>query len=83
MKRRNENAPYWEMRRHADRQICEWALQMTDGNVTAAAELLGVNKQFLYRKIHELGIDHQRFRGPKYTNKPKKPFRESAPEAEA
>lgn len=39
-----------------ERHYVEAALQMTDGNRTAAAELLGLSRQSLYLKMHRYGL---------------------------
>ncbi|MDN5351243.1 MAG: hypothetical protein PWQ12_159 [Clostridiales bacterium] len=47
-----------EMMDQLERQIILEALEKTSGNRTDAAQLLGIHRTALYKKMHKLGIDH-------------------------
>jgi DNA-binding NtrC family response regulator len=40
-----------------ERHYIEAALKLTEGNRTAAAEMLGISRQSLYMKLDRYGID--------------------------
>ena len=42
---------------HWERKLIQEALSRSDGNVPAAAKLLGIGRATLYRKIEEYGIE--------------------------
>lgn len=54
-RRRDENAPYWQQLREAERRIIEYAFQH-GGNIRGTAVILGISPSFLSRRIGELGV---------------------------
>jgi hypothetical protein len=64
-KRRDENAPYWQQLRVAERGIIEFALQHGE-TIRGTAAILGVSPNFLSERLRELGIPAPDVRpGPK------------------
>ena len=46
-----------------ERRQIEQTLRQTRGNVSQAAELLGISRRTMYRKLHEYGLQGDGFRG--------------------
>jgi len=64
-KRRDEQAPYWQQLRVAERSIIEFALEHGQ-TIRGAARLLGISPNYLGERVRELGIPAPEVRpGPK------------------
>jgi hypothetical protein len=69
-KRRNEDAPYWQQLRLAERHIIEYALEHGQ-TIRKTAEILGISPNYLSERTRELGITPPEVRpGPKPGTKP-------------
>lgn len=55
--RRSETATLGDYMKSAERFLIEQTLRQVDGNKTKAADLLGIHRTLLYRKMRILGID--------------------------
>lgn len=53
----NEDSRYWVSMRAAEVRIIESYLEAADGNVQYAADMMGMDKAWLYRRMRKLGID--------------------------
>ena len=74
-KRRNQNAPYWQQLRVAERQIIEYALEHGQ-TIRKTAEILGISPNFLSERTRELEIATPEVRpGPKPGTKPNRPMK--------
>jgi transposase-like protein len=64
-KRRDEQAPYWQQLRVAERSIIEFALEHGE-TIRGAARLLGISPNYLGERVRELKITAPEVRpGPK------------------
>jgi len=74
-KRRNENAPYWQQLREAERRIIEYALEHGQ-TLRGTASILGISPNYLSERTRELGIAVPEVRpGPKPGTKPTRPVK--------
>jgi DNA-binding NtrC family response regulator len=59
VKKKNPDAPYWIATETYQRRLIENALRATGGRVDKAAEQLGIDRTYLFKKIKEFGIDRK------------------------
>ena len=52
----NRNTTYTVIKKLIEKEAIERALRRADGNITRAAELLGITRFALYRKLDKLGL---------------------------
>lgn len=72
-KRRDENAPYWQQLKAAERGIIEYALEHGK-TMRGTAAILGISPNFLSERAKELGIEPPEVKpGPKPGTKPNRP----------
>ena len=60
--KRNPNAPFWIAMSQEESRIIDKALSATGGNVTRAANALGIDRSYLSKLIKSLGIDRSGYR---------------------
>lgn len=76
----NEDSRYWVSMRAAEVRIIESYLEVADGNVQYAADMMGMDKAWLYRRMRKLGIDKPKPKREPRAEQPTKAV-ESPPEA--
>jgi two-component system nitrogen regulation response regulator GlnG len=58
-----ERGPYWSLVERVERAVLVEALERAQGNQLRAAQLLGINRNTLRKKLGELGIESRPSRG--------------------
>jgi DNA-binding NtrC family response regulator len=55
-RKKRPGAPFWVMLEKAERDIHAWALGQTDDNIADAADVLGIDKDYMYLRLCALGL---------------------------
>lgn len=58
---RDPNAPYWTILARAEKEMICDALRTAGGNVSAAANALGIARNHFHKRMRTLGVDREQF----------------------